>query len=134
MRSAPSKRARPVRDRILAFMTEPRRAVEIARHMERSVPNITGQLRAMQRLQLVVRLGYGVYAPAVEPYLPAQGSVPTPRRGSLEMIPEFLGEPRTLSDIAARFGITKETAQQHLRALLRRGIVSATHDGRYSSG
>lgn len=55
-----------VRDRILAFLSEPRSAGDVARHIGRTVPTATGHLAAMRRRGLVRRIGYGAYA--LEPY------------------------------------------------------------------
>ena len=122
-------REQPVRDGILAYLSQPRRALEIARHMARSVPNITGHLRAMQRQKLVVRLGYGVYAPAIAPYLSEPGSKPTPRPRSLELIPGFLDQPRTVQEVMTRFGIGEGTARAHLQTLTKRGVLVEGEDG-----
>ena len=54
-------RLQPIRDTILAFLSEPRQAREVALHIGRPVPNATGHLAAMARLGLVVRIGYGRY-------------------------------------------------------------------------
>jgi DNA-binding MarR family transcriptional regulator len=58
---APS-RPQPIRDAILAYLTEPRRALEIAVHIERSIATATGHLAAMKRRGLVVSVKHGVYA------------------------------------------------------------------------
>ena len=55
-------RPQPIRDAILAFLSEPRSASQVAAHIERSVPNATGHLAAMRRKGLVLRLGYAAYA------------------------------------------------------------------------
>lgn len=59
---ADGARPQPVRDAIMACLSEPRQAVQIAQTVERTVPNVTGHLRAMLRLGLVERVGYGRYA------------------------------------------------------------------------
>lgn len=51
-----------VRDRILAFLSEPRSAGDVARHIGRTVPIATGHLAAMRRRSLVRRIGYAAYA------------------------------------------------------------------------
>ncbi len=56
------RRPQPIRDAILAFLTEPRSARAIADHIDRRVPIATGHLAAMQRRGLVRRLGYAAYA------------------------------------------------------------------------
>ena len=53
-----------IQARILAFLTVPRSAKAIAVHIERSVPNATGHLRAMLRKRIVVRLAWGTYGRA----------------------------------------------------------------------
>ncbi|WP_140883893.1 winged helix-turn-helix domain-containing protein [Muricoccus nepalensis] len=63
-------RPQPVRDAILLNLTEPRQAVDIARAIGRTVPNVTGHLRAMMELGLVERVGYGRYALPGTPGLP----------------------------------------------------------------
>jgi len=61
-RSAPHRwRPQLIRDAILAFLSEPRRAREVAAHIGRPVSNATGHLAAMRRRGLVVRNGHGRY-------------------------------------------------------------------------
>lgn len=56
------RRPQPIRDMILAFLSEPRSARSIAAHIARPVPTATGHLAAMQRRGLVRRIGYAAYA------------------------------------------------------------------------
>jgi len=58
------RRPQPIRDAILAFLSEPRSARAIADHIGRPVPTATGHLAAMRRLGLVSRLGFAAYARA----------------------------------------------------------------------
>ena len=60
----PQVRPQPVRDDILAYLTKPRHAYEIAAHTGRRTATITGHMQAMLRLKLVERVAYGVYARA----------------------------------------------------------------------
>ncbi len=53
-----------IRAKILAFLEKPRSAREIATHIDRSVPNVTGHLRAARKLGLVVRVDWGRYVRA----------------------------------------------------------------------
>ncbi len=55
-------RPQPIRDAILDYLTEPRRAMQIAAHIERSTAIATGHLAAMKRRGLVVSVKHGVYA------------------------------------------------------------------------
>lgn len=56
------RREQPIRDAILAYLTEPRRAMDIAAHIERPIATATGHLAAMKRLGLVVSVRRGIYA------------------------------------------------------------------------
>ncbi len=56
------RRPQPIRDAILAYLTEPRRALDIAAHIERPIATATGHLAAMKRLGLVVSVRRGIYA------------------------------------------------------------------------
>ena len=54
-------RKQPIRDAIMAYLTEARSAKQIAEHIERKVSIATGHLRAMAIRGLVVRVGWGQY-------------------------------------------------------------------------
>jgi len=55
-------RPQPVRDAILACLSQPRRVVEVAAYIGRPGSITTGHLGAMKRLGLVVQVERGVYA------------------------------------------------------------------------
>ena len=55
-------RPQPVRDAILACLSQPRRAVEVAAYIGRPGSITTGHLAAMKRRGLVVQVQRGVYA------------------------------------------------------------------------
>lgn len=54
-------RTQPIRDAILAYVAEPRRACEIAAHIARPIATTTGHLAAMRRIGLIVQTERGVY-------------------------------------------------------------------------
>jgi len=54
-------RPQPIRDAILSFLGEPRKAREVAAHIGRPVSNAPGHLAAMRRRGLVARTGHGRY-------------------------------------------------------------------------
>ncbi len=60
-----SGRPQPIRDAILAFLGEPRRAQDVAAHIGRPVSTATGHLAAMRRRGLVLRIAPGRYERAV---------------------------------------------------------------------
>ncbi len=55
-------RPQPIRDAILACLSQPRRVVEVAAYIGRPGSTTTGHLGAMKRLGLVVQIERGVYA------------------------------------------------------------------------
>ena len=55
-------RPQPIRDAILACLSQPRRAVEVAAYIGRPGSITTGHLGAMKRLGLIVQVERGVYA------------------------------------------------------------------------
>ena len=57
-------RSQAVRDAILAYLAEPRRACEIAAHIIRPIATATGHLAAMKRIGLIVQIERGVYVRA----------------------------------------------------------------------
>ena len=59
--SSGTTRKQPIRDAIMAYLTEARSAKQIAEHIERKVSIATGHLRAMRLRGLVVRVGWGQY-------------------------------------------------------------------------
>ena len=62
--ATPQRRPQPMRDAIMAFLSQPRTAKAIAEHIHRPVPTATGHLAAMRRRGLVVRPGHATYARA----------------------------------------------------------------------
>ncbi len=116
-------RPQPVRDQILAFLTEPRQAFEVAAHTGRRTATITGHMRAMLKLNLVERVGYGRYART------GSGSAP-PSAGTLvrphpvcEQILAFLDQPRNAKDIAGHLQRPFALVRDRLRAMQARGLV-----------
>ncbi|USQ74633.1 helix-turn-helix domain-containing protein (plasmid) [Roseomonas mucosa] len=119
----PQVRPQPVRDDILAYLTKPRHAYEIAAHTGRRTATITGHMQAMLRLKLVERVAYGVYARAgtLDASPPPAALVrPHPTR---ERILAFLTEPRHVSDIAAHLDRPRGSVAPQLRAMIDHGLV-----------
>ena len=122
-RTAPRRRAQPVRDQILAYLAEPRRAYEIAAHTGRRTATITGHMQAMLRLRLVERVAYGVYARAgtLRGPVPAEALArPHPIRSEIF---RFLIEPRHVDDIAAHLGRCQDKVTPELRTMIEGGLV-----------
>ena len=116
-------RPQPVRDQILAFLSEPRQAFEVAAHTGRRTSTITGHMRAMLKLNLVVRVGYGRYArPESGFVLPSLDALVRPHP-VCEKILALLEEPRTATEIAAQLQRPVGLVRDRLRAMQVRGLV-----------
>ena len=121
--SGPHTRPQPIRDAILAFLSEPRQAWEVAAHIDRSVSNATGHLRAMCNRGVAVRVGYGRY----ERTHPAQASVgkdaiirPFPVR---DAVLACLGKPAHFTEIARAARRSPKVTWRALRALVEVGLA-----------
>ena len=118
----PRSRPQPIRDAIMAFLTEPRSARAIADHIERPVPTATGHLAAMRRRGLVRRLGYSAYARA--DYAGPPISYCSLDLDSLPAaILPLLTEPRGPEAIARRLGRSEAIVQECLCTMQRHGAI-----------
>ena len=131
-------RPQPIRDAILAFLSEPRQAVEIARHIARPVPTTTGHLAAMRRLGLVERVGYGLYAlPGAVPAGDGQNDRFCRRRAAVEreqraafaclsrrIRAELKASPCRLVDLAGRLGSPEAALDPVLERLWLSGVIT----------
>ena len=118
---------RPVGDRgviraaILAFLSEPRQAFEIAAQIKRSIPNATGHLGAMARLGLVVRVAYGRYARAGQGReVPPAGALAPPRRHMAKAL-EAIACATSIDGVAGLLGISWAAASNELCRMVREG-------------
>ncbi len=140
----PPARPQPIRDAILAYLTEPRLAVDIARHIKRPVPTTTGHLAAMRRLGLVDRVGHGVYTlhgtaaavgdQAFQPRkLPPVGQ-PEGRVAFLALarrIRRELAAPCRCADLAVRLGEPREMVHAAVERLWLSGTVTGNEKTGY---
>lgn len=121
--STAMKRPQPVRDMILAFLTQQRQAKEIANHIGRSVPNATGHLAAMGRRGLVVRTAYGCYQRSdlvLADSRPAKITRPTPTQ---DVVRACLNQPRHYSVVADLIGQSPQKAGDALHRLAKSGLA-----------
>jgi len=125
-------RPQPIRDVILAYLSEPRQAKQVAGCIGRSIPTATGHLGAMCRLGLVVRTGYGRYERAD---LVADGSLPDvivrphPVRDAALAC---LKGPVHCDTVATLTGRTPLHALQVLQQLVRHGLAVHLGQGMFS--
>ena len=127
----PISRAQPVRDAILAFLTEPRQVEAVAIHVNRSKSAAAQHLLAMRRRGLVVRASWETYARAdTHPAPPKPIQRPQPIR---DAILAFLADqPRHAEAVAAHIARSTATATGHLAAMRRRGLVVRVGWGTYA--
>ena len=128
---------RPILDRgairasILAYLSEPRQAFEIAAHIDRSIPNATGHLGAMARLGFVVRIGYGRYARADQGHeVPPASALVQPRRNMARVL-EAIASQASIEEVAALLGIRHVAATYELHRLVQEGRAERTRLGVY---
>lgn len=122
-------RAQPVRDAILAFMTEPRQAFEIARHTGRSTASITGHMRAMLVLRLVDRIAYGRYALAGTSVVPPKEVALMRPNSRTDAVLATLIQPRTSDEVAAALQLQVEKLLPHLMKMRKNGVIWCNQDG-----
>ena len=116
-------RPRPIYDALLAYLATPRRAVEIAAHINSTVPTATGHLSRLVRQGVVARAAYGVYVRANK--CPAPPAADAIRRGRpvRERVAATVDQELSLAAVAKRAGILESSARDHLAALVRDGSV-----------
>ncbi len=131
--SGPHTRPQPIRDAILAFLSEPRQAWEVAAHIDRSVPNATGHLAAMCRRGLAARVSYGRY----ERTDPTQAGVgrgaitrPFPVRDAVLVC---LGKPAHYTEIARAARRSIKATSHALRALVGLGLAVQCSKGVFAA-
>lgn len=126
-----SKRARPqpVRDAILAFMTEPRQAFEIARHTGKATASITGHMRAMLELGLVERIAYGRYARSGTATVPPRHIALIRPRSLTDRVLATLDQPKTLGEVAESLQLPVERVLPHLEKMRESGAIACNPNG-----
>src|SRR5271165_488307 len=131
-RSTAWVRPQPIRDAILAYLTELRSARDIALHIDRPVPTATGHLAAMRRRGLAKRIAYATYAP---PDWPAAADTlgKLARSHTIsDAILEYLTEPRTVREIAVQIDRPGRVVPDHLTVMRRRGLIKRVGAGVYA--
>ncbi len=122
-------RLQPVRDAILAYMTEPRQAYEIASHTGRATASITGHMRAMLKLGLVDRIAYGRYSRSGTEVVPPRAVALARPHPLTEAIYACLDQPRTAQEIADHLGRPVKRLSSQLRKLRRIGLIHRNQNG-----
>jgi len=131
-RSTAWVRPQPIRDAILAYLTEPRSARDIALHIDRPVPTATGHLAAMRRRGLVKRIAYATYAPSDWPAAAETMGQSAKSQPTRTAILEYLTEPRSVRQIALHIDRSRETTGSYLTDMRRRGLIKRVGYGVYA--
>lgn len=122
-------RAQPVRDAILAFMTEPRQAFEIARHTGKSTASITGHMRTMLVLGLVERVAYGRYALAGTSVVPPNNVAFMRPDSRTDAVLATLTHPKTSDEVATALQLPVEKIISHLLKMRKNGVIWCNQNG-----
>ena len=128
---ARADRSRSIRDAIMGELHEPRRAMEIAEGINRSVSVTTGHLHAMRKRGLVVRIGYGLYDKAAQ-HEGAVDPAPFARSRAQDRILAVLDREMGVDEIAAKIGCCLVMTGQILAAFRRSGQVVRVERRRYA--
>ena len=122
-RSTPSgtTRKQPIRDAIMAYLTEARSAKQIAEHIERKVSIATGHLRAMGIRGLVVRVGWGQYIRTDRCDAPPDPNTITRANSTMSLVQLHAGE--SLEHLQK---LTGRPLERVLRAV--QGLQAAGHE------
>lgn len=127
--SSKPARAQPVRDAILAFMTEPRQAFEIARHTGKATASITGHMRAMLVLGLVERIAYGRYALAGTSVVPPNDAALMRPNLRTDAVLATLTQPKTSDEVATALQLSVEKLLPHLMKMRKNGVIWCNQNG-----
>ena len=112
-------RKQPIRDAIMAYLTEVRSAKQIAEHIERKISIATGHLRAMRERGLVVRVGWGQYVRADQCETPPDPTTITRTNSTKELVRRYASEAQSLQQLqilTSRSGTRVVEAARALRA------------------
>ena len=119
----PAERKGAIRAKILAFLDEPKSARDIATHIDRTVPNATGHLRAACKRGHVVRVDWGRYVRAdrcTEP--PDRASIRRPNSDQ-DLLLSVADQARSLDDLVRLTGRTANRLRHVLRRLQAKGAT-----------
>lgn len=126
---APRQRPQPIRDRLLAYLHEPRQACDIARHIDRTVSIATGHLAHMMRIGQVVRVAYGFYQ--LRDRCPSAPKPETIARGRPveDQVRRIVDREKSFRQICDEAGRAPKAIRPHLQKLVReRGIERVGED------
>ena len=119
-------RPQPIRDKIIAFLSEPRPVAAIATHIEWSVPVTTGHLGAMRRRGPVKRLGYTTYAPGSYDGPPLRLRIrrPSTPRTLRQELAALLGQRSSCLALHLKTCASLESVRAALREMCQSGLVA----------
>lgn len=116
-----------IRDKILVYLDQPRSAREIATHINRTVPNATGHLRAARKRGLVVRVEWGRYVRADRcKDAPEHASIRRPNSDQ-DLLLSVAGQAASLEDLVRLTGRTANRLRRVAERLRARGTLLPPH-------
>lgn len=116
-------RKQPIRDAIMAYLTEARSAKQIAEHIGRKVSIATGHLRAMGIRGLVVRVGWGQYIRTDRCDAPPDPTTITRANSTVSLVQRHAAEAESLEHLQK---LTGRPLERVLRAV--QGLQAAGHE------
>jgi hypothetical protein len=118
-----SPRRQPIRNAILAYLTEPRTVKQIADRIGRRTSVATGHLRAMHAKNLIVRVSWGVWVR--QDKCPNPPDPATIRRScrARDVLLQHLQQPKTLADLEQITGGRGADLQAALTKLIKRDLI-----------
>lgn len=124
-------RPRPVYDALLAYLVEPRRAVEIASHIASTVPIATGHMARLMRQGVVVRVAYGVYVR--QDKCPRPPDPKTIQRGcpTRDKVAALIDGEMSLDAIVKAAGLRPKPVRDHLARLLHDRVIERVGQTHY---
>lgn len=121
----PGLEAGTVTERILRYLADGqvRRYIEIADAL--GAPSIGGDLRRLEETGAVVKISRGIYAKSGSDVEPAV--LPVRKLGSAsKRVFDLLEQPKSAAELKAVLGVSAQAVDQHLKALMDRGLVART--------
>ena len=120
---APDRQLRLTRDTLLDYLSQPRRASEIALHIGRSLSIATGHMNRLRQRKLVVRIAFGIYVRADCCTTPPDPM--TIQRSSLvlEAVRAQVDREKSVDAICQHLGRSERQVRQYLRRLTQQGVV-----------
>ena len=122
-----SSRKQPIRDAIMAYLTEARSAKQVAGQIDRKVSVATGHLRAMRLRGLVVRVGWGQYVRTDRCDAPPDQMTIQRPNARLDLLVRAAADAVSLEDLAQLTGRKPNEVRRVAAHLEVKGVTVLAH-------